>query len=78
MMRQRLQQIGSAKLIGFNVSRDIVHALADANRGGEMHNAVDSTQRIRQIIKVANIADQKFDVIIEMRRTTAPGAVDLR
>ena len=52
-----------AGLVDRGVALDRVHRLADADFGGEMDHAVDTLQRARDDVLVADVADDQLGVV---------------
>ena len=55
MVEHRLEQDGGAEVIGANVARDLVHALAHAHLGGEVDDTVATLERGAQAVGVAHV-----------------------
>jgi hypothetical protein len=72
-----LEQDGDAERIDRRVALDLVHRLADANSRSQMNHRLDVVQRTAYGGAVANVANDKLDLGIEVGGTFAFG-MDLR
>ena len=54
--RERLHEHGGAEVVHADVARDRVHALPDADLGGEVDDRIDAAQRAAHGIEVADVA----------------------
>jgi hypothetical protein len=52
-----LEQRGAADRVDLDVAADLVHRLADANGGGEVHDRIGSIHRAAKRCLVAHVAD---------------------
>ena len=63
-----LEQHCRAVIIDRNIAVDRVHALADADLGGQMHDLVDAFERLEERGLVADIADDDLGIGIKAVR----------
>ena len=71
MIDQRFEKNCGASLVDRGVALDSVHRLADADFGGEMNDAVDTLQRARDDVLVADVADDQLGVVGKSSRPFA-------
>jgi hypothetical protein len=57
-----------AIVLSSRVARDLVHRLADADGGGEVHDAIDALERAVGELAVADVADDQLDAVRQLGR----------
>jgi hypothetical protein len=57
---------------------DLIHALADANRSGQVVHHVNTLERALHRPRLAHIADDQFDRGMQVGRASGAGSMDLR
>ena len=71
LVDQRLEQHGGAEIVDRDVALDRVHALADADFGGEMDDAVDARKSLLQRLGMTYVPHQKLGVARQRGRAAA-------
>jgi hypothetical protein len=56
---------------------NLIHALADADCGGEMKHRIDVDERTLHGFSIANVANLEFDAWVQIGGTRGVGAVHL-
>src|SRR5690606_29783840 len=74
---QRLQKNGGAEIVDGGVLGELVHALPDADHGGEVEHAVDAAKGLAHGVGISHVALDQLDLGIEVARPFRVGAVDL-
>jgi hypothetical protein len=72
------EEDGGAEVVDGGVVFDFVHGLADADGGGEVEDGVDVVEGGFEGLAVADVADEEFDVFVEVVGAGGVLAVDLR
>ncbi len=73
----RFEQNRRTPGIDISVVGDLIHALPDADSGGEMNNNVDSAERTLHDSWRADVADDQFDSLIQIGGRSAFSPMDL-
>ncbi len=77
MVEQGLQEHRRAGRVDVGILGDLIHALADADAGRQVDDAVDPLERGHHGIPIPHIAPDQLHVVREVRRRGA-ALVDLR
>jgi hypothetical protein len=77
VVEQRLEQHRRAQGVDARVLGDLVHALADADAGGEVHDLVHPLERLAQALGVAHVTDDELGVGGQVAGSSG-SSVDLR
>ena len=73
---QALEKDGGAEVVGADIARDLVHALAHTHLGGEVEDAVDVLQGLVEQGGVADVAFEELDVWVQIGRGIGMDLVD--
>ena len=71
-INQLLEKDRRTVIIYRDIGVDGIHALPDANLGGEMHDVVHTAESAAYQVRVADISLEKLDLIIERIGSTLP------
>jgi hypothetical protein len=62
VLEQRLEQHGGAGRVRSGVLHELVHALADADAGGEVDDRVDPVQGAPDHVGIAQVLEDELDL----------------
>ncbi len=78
ILSECLKQDRGAFAVHARILGDLIHALADADRGREVVDRVDILQCSRHGFPIAHVADDQFDIVREVVRPLRVLAMNLR